>query len=155
MATLCRLICVGGILVGLVFAGLCMVNTPSTNNVPTVLFADATSDAPDPLESNASFYKLVLTEHVEDSAHPEASELVKCVENNNIYQTYKSRYNAKKYYLICQLQDKRWGVVPVILESANLVVKTAFVPKDGNWNTVLNYVTQEAVRFTQKLLITR
>jgi hypothetical protein len=125
---------------------ICTLNAP-----------DAASSASDiassvQLEDNINFYKIELTEHAENSEHPEAPELIKCVEDKNVYQTYKSKFQSNKYYFICQMKDKRWGIVPVLLESTNLIIKTAFIPRDGTWNSILKYVSQEAVKFTGDIL---
>jgi len=99
------------------------------------------------LEDSSVYLQVDVTKHAFDSAHPEAAELRKCVENDQIYQTFRDMKDKTKFYFICQLRDKRWGVIPVVLESATLIMKTAFVPRDGSWNMIMAYVQQTATRF--------
>lgn len=68
--------------------------------------------------------------------HVEADPIRKCLDQNGPQMVWWDK-NADVYYLLCQLQDKSWGVQAVTPDGRE---KTAFVPKDGTWARVRAYL---------------
>lgn len=87
--------------------------------------------------------------HAED-AHgiSEVSQIRSCLDKNGPYQVWKSTKDPNQFYFLCELDDGRWGMQAVVKEGEQLIEKTAFIPKDGSWMRVLNYLQRFATRFT-------
>lgn len=77
--------------------------------------------------------------------HPEAAAIEKAC-NKGIFQVWKDRYE-KKYYYICQLEDGKWGIIPVIISGGTEIWKTAFCPGNGIWTDVVRYLSNTATKY--------
>lgn len=88
---------------------------------------------------------VTTTPHAEK--HPEANEIRNCLDNNGPFMVMKHLADPT-FFLICQLNDGRFGIQPVTEDGFE---KTAFVKFEGTWNQTMNYLGKFATRFTGKL----
>ncbi len=77
-----------------------------------------------------------------------ASEIVHCISNNGTYMHMAFRSKDNKFYLPCQMPDGQIGLGIFDSNGNNI---TAFVPKDGVWNNVRDYILRNAVKFSGKI----
>jgi len=84
--------------------------------------------------------------------HVEAQDIQDSCNQNGPIQTWKDSYEKGKFYFLCKLDESKYGtnkygIIPVIKDGATWIGKTAFSPKGGTWNEVLNYLMNTATRF--------
>lgn len=77
-----------------------------------------------------------------------AQSIVDCIAKNGTYMGMKFRDKDGKFYLPCQLSDGRIGLG--IFDSAGNNI-SAFVPRDGIWQNVRDYILQRAFRYNGPL----
>lgn len=87
--------------------------------------------------------------HAENGAHAADTASVRhCLENRGPDQVWKDRFEKDKFYLLCQVDDERWGFASIIKEGEKWVEKTSFIPKSGSWKDVIGYLEKWGTRFT-------
>src|SRR4051812_47900416 len=69
-----------------------------------------------------------------------------CVSNNPTIN-YRDLKDPSRFLLLCQLPDGRWGLQVVTKIRRTLQEVTAYIPKDGSWGEVSNFVLRNAIRF--------
>lgn len=94
----------------------------------------------------------VLTDHAVDRHGISAvSQIRTCLDEKGPYQIWKSKIDPKKFFLLCQLDDGRWGMQIVTNQIKQCFENTCFVPKDGSWVRVIEYLRGIATRFNGSL----
>lgn len=94
----------------------------------------------------------VLTNHaIERHGISAVSQIRTCLDENGPYQIWKSKIDDKKFFLLCQLDDGRWGMQIVTNGIKQCFENTCFVPKDGSWVRVIEYLRGIATRFNGSL----
>ena len=94
----------------------------------------------------------VLARHaVEKHGVTDVSQIRTCLDENGPYQIWKSKIDPKKFFLLCQLDDGRWGMQIVTNQIRQCFENTCFVPKDGSWVRVIEYLRGIATRFNGSL----
>lgn len=92
---------------------------------------------PEPMELQVSEHGL--------NTHKEAAAIQASCNGGGIYQTWKSKFDAKKYYYLCKLDGNKWGIIPFLAGAAEGF--TAFSPGSGSWLDTINYLARNATRF--------
>lgn len=82
------------------------------------------------------------------SGHSEAEQIMKCLNDNGPHMKLIYRAKDGKFYLPCLLDNGKVGLGIFTERGENV---SAYIPKDGTWNMVRNYIEQRATRFTGKL----
>jgi hypothetical protein len=77
-----------------------------------------------------------------------ATSIVECIAKNGPYMGMKFRAKDGKFYIPCQLADGRIGLGIFDKHGENV---TAYVPRDGLWEQVKEYILQRAARYTGPL----
>jgi putative hemolysin len=77
-----------------------------------------------------------------------AQSIVDCISKNGTHMNLKFKDRDGKFYLPCQLPDGNIGLGIFDAKGNNI---TAFVPRDGTWEQVKEYILQRATRFTGAL----
>jgi hypothetical protein len=94
----------------------------------------------------------IQTDPANDHAYLRHGEVVyeirDCLKAKGSFQVWRSS-DKKYYYALCQLMDGRYGIREFMWLAARNVwwEVTAFVPKDGTFNTVTKYLSGFATRF--------
>lgn len=90
----------------------------------------------------AAMASLAPSQHAVMS-HYEAVDVIRCINNNgpHLKLAYLSKDN--KFYLPCQMPDGQIGLGIFTKEGDNI---SAYIPKDGTWQSVRNYIEQRATR---------
>ena len=95
-----------------------------------------------------AWYAINLSDHAAKTHGTDAYEIVDCITRNGPYLGMKFRAKDGKFYIPCQLTDGRIGLG--IFDSGGNNI-SAYVPGDGIWQEVRDYILQRAFRFTGKL----
>lgn len=77
-----------------------------------------------------------------------AQSIVDCITKNGPHMGMKFRDKNGRFYIPCQLQDGSIGLGIFDKDGNNI---SAYVPGDGSWEHVKNYILQRAARFTGPL----
>lgn len=77
-----------------------------------------------------------------------AQSIVDCIMNKGPYMGMKFRDRDGKFYIPCQLSDGRIGLGIFHPDGTNL---SAYIPRDGIWEQVREYILQRAFRYTGPL----
>lgn len=77
----------------------------------------------------------------------DALNIRQCIEKNGPVQIWRS-LDKSTFYLLCQL-DK--GIYGLLAAAADGHEKTAFIPKSGAWNEVIEYIRNLGTRYTGPL----
>ncbi len=80
--------------------------------------------------------------------HSEADQIIKCLNDNGPHLKLIYRSRDDKFYLPCLLDNGKIGLGIFTARGENI---SAYVPKDGTWSAVRNYIEQRAAHFTGKL----
>ncbi len=87
--------------------------------------------------------------HAETGTHAADTASVRyCLENRGPYQVWKDKFEVNKFYLLCQVDDGRWGFASIVREGGKWIEKTSFIPKSGSWKDLIAYLEKWATRFT-------
>jgi hypothetical protein len=87
--------------------------------------------------------------HAETGPHAADTASVRyCLENRGPHQIWKDKFEANKFYLLCQVDDGRWGFSSIIKEGDTWIEKTSFIPRSGSWKDLIAYLEKWATRFT-------
>ena len=86
--------------------------------------------------------------HAENKHNWDATEIVECITKNGTYYNMIFRSKDGKFFLPCQLSDGRIGLGIFDKDGNNI---SAYVPGDGVWEHVRDYILQRAFRFTGPL----
>jgi len=70
-----------------------------------------------------------------------------CGKPNGVYAVYRERASKDVYHQLCRLEDGRWGVWIVRLVRDHYETVTRFVPKDGSYKKVLEYILSKATLY--------
>ena len=90
--------------------------------------------------------KVVVSEHA--SKHEDSSLIRSCLDNQGGATQIWMGFGKDVFYLLCQLKDGRWGIQSITQGLDKLwYEKTAFVPKDGTFQKVIDYLTRSGTRF--------
>lgn len=74
-----------------------------------------------------------------------------CIENKGPAMKFKSLKDPFTFYLVCQLDDGRWGLQALIKDAGKYFEKTAFVKGEGTLGELLDYMGKLATRFKGEL----
>jgi putative hemolysin len=77
-----------------------------------------------------------------------AQSIMDCISKNGPHMNMKFRDKNGKFYVPCQLPDGSIGL-GIFDKNGNNI--SAYVPGDGSWEHVKNYILQRAARFTGPL----
>lgn len=118
---------------------VCTAHRPSSGLGPLVLLSIAVIVVL-PIVGTASTHATVK--------HSEATEIIECVRQSGAYQkmVFKSRDN--RFFIPCQMGN---GLIGLAIFTAQGINITAFIPKDGAWSSVREYILQNATKFTGRL----
>ncbi|KAA3644801.1 MAG: hypothetical protein DWQ07_15460 [Chloroflexi bacterium] len=79
----------------------------------------------------------------------EVSAIHNCIQQNGPVMTFRSTTDPNRFYQLCQLPDGRFGMRTVQHLGEGLYKHvTSFIPKDGSWPLVREYILKFATRFT-------
>jgi len=106
-----------------------------------------TNDTSWSLEDQELFTNFSVNGHAL-AGHAEATEIQECLRAKGPHQLWREK-STKNWYALCQLNDGRWGMMVCTPDGS--VSKTAYVPKDGTWNSVLKYLISKGT-LTKALL---
>jgi hypothetical protein len=90
---------------------------------------------------------VALSTHAVVKHGSEALAIHRCIENNGPMQTWKSTVEDDVFYELCELPDGRVGMRVMIYRLKEQINRTAFVPKDGSWMKVTDYLSKFATRY--------
>ncbi len=77
-----------------------------------------------------------------------AGAIIECIEKNGPHMGMKFRDKDGKFYIPCQLSDGRIGLGIFDKDGNNV---SAYVPGDGIWEHVRDYILRRAFRYTGPL----
>lgn len=128
-----------------------MIATPTQkNNLPTILIGLLLIASI--LFATITIPPRVLNDHaVERHGISTVSQIRTCLDNNGPYQIWKSKIDPDKFFLLCQLEDGRWGLQIITNQIRQCFENTCFVPKDGSWARVIEYLRGIATKFNGSL----
>ena len=94
--------------------------------------------------------------HTRHQDHPESVAVRGCFEQRGGAQhIYRDRDDPDKFYLLCQIPDgpyqDQWGLRVIVRDAEGWWEKSTFVPKDGSWARVVEYLLRFATRWTRAL----
>lgn len=89
---------------------------------------------------------VILGTHAVEKHGQDALDVQKCLDDNGPEMVYKHKFDPT-YYLLCQLDDGRWGLQAVAEDGHE---KTAFVPKSGSWKDIQDYFGNWATKIKLK-----
>jgi hypothetical protein len=92
-------------------------------------------------------FGIIYGSHAVERHGQDAIDVRKCMDSNGPVMVFKHRVDPI-YYLLCRLDDGRWGVEPVSDDGHE---RTAFIPKDGTYKEVRAYLDGFADVFKGKL----
>ncbi len=87
------------------------------------------------------------TEHaVESHAIADVNAIRSCLRKNGSFQNWKIRGTDDEFVRLCEVGKDTWGIQIVIQKGKEYIEKTAFIPKDGSWKLVIQYLRRFATR---------
>ncbi len=102
----------------------------------------------------AAYYLLPITieavrrtEHATEShAVSDVNAIRSCLSKNGSYQNWKIKGTNNEFVRLCEVSKNTWGIQIVRRIKGKFIEKTAFIPKDGSWARVIEYLRKFATR---------
>jgi hypothetical protein len=88
-------------------------------------------------------FGVIYSAHAVVQHGSEAVAVRKCLDSNGPMMTFKHK-SEPIWYLLCKLNDGRFGIQAVLKSGHE---KTAFIPRDGSFKQVMDYIESFATRF--------
>lgn len=86
---------------------------------------------------------VIVHAHAVQRHGTDAENIRKCLNDKGPYQVWKAM-GEDTFYRICQLDDSRWGLQAILKVGEVWHEKTAFIPKDGTWKALTEYLQRFA-----------
>lgn len=92
--------------------------------------------------SYAALQVQVQSHALENHDTSEVTAIRNCINKSGPIMTFREP-DKRTFHLLCQLPDGKIGDQVVVKDGNKLVEKSSFIPKNGNWKDILNWLLRK------------